>query len=168
MTVCESSRLRVRRFCLDDAEFILRLVNEPAFRDNIGDKGVRNLADARVYLRDGPLQSYEDRGFGLSCVELREDAVPIGLCGLLKRDGIDDVEIGYAFLCEYWGQGYAIESARAVVADASATHEIRRLAAIVTPENLPSVRLLEKLGFSFERMVTLGDEPPIALYGGAC
>ena len=166
MIVCETERLRLRHFSLDDAEFIVRLLNVPSFIENVGDKGVHTLDDARAYLLDGPLASYERFGFGLNRVELKHTAVPIGMCGLLKRDALDDADIGYALLPEYWSNGFAIESAGAVLNAAKTTFGLKRVLAVVNPGNEISIRLLERLGFRYERMVWLNEgEPGTMLYG---
>ena len=113
--VCETTRLRVSHLGEDDAPFILRLLNEPSFLRHIGDKGVRTLEDAVAYLRKGPMASVEIHGFGLSRVELKATGEVIGMCGLIQRPNFDDVDIGYAYLPEYWSKGYAIEAARGVL-----------------------------------------------------
>ena len=117
--ILETDRLRLRKLLLDDAEFVLRLLNEPSFIQNIGDRGVRTIDDARAYILKGPIASYEKFGFGLWMVETRPTGVPIGICGLLKRDVLEDVDIGYALLPEFCSQGYALESASAVMSYAN-------------------------------------------------
>jgi len=113
----ETDRLRLRRLSVDDADakFILRLLNEPSFIQNIGDRGVRTIEDARAYILQGPVASYEKFGFGLLLVEQKESGLAIGMCGLLKRDVLEHIDIGYALLPEFWSQGYALESASAVM-----------------------------------------------------
>ena len=113
MIICETERLLLRLLATDDAAFILELLNEPSFVANIGDKGVRNLADACQYLLTGPIKSYEQNGFGLWLVALQETLTPIGMCGLIKREGLDDPDVGYALLPKFWSQGYAFEAAAA-------------------------------------------------------
>ena len=108
MTVLETERLRLRRLTVDDAAFILELVNDPSWLRFIGDRGVRNLDDARSYILKGPVASYEKHGFGLWLVELKAEATPIGICGLLQRDTLPDVDIGFALLPQFCGQGYAV------------------------------------------------------------
>lgn len=153
--VCETPRLRLRRLEAErDAPFILALVNEPAWLENIGDRGVRNLDDARAYIVNGPLASYAKHGFGLFCVELRESGEAIGMCGLLKRDWLPDVDVGFAFFPAFWGKGYALESAAGVIGWAGATCGVSRVAGIVKSDNHASIRVLEKLGMRFERVVT--------------
>lgn len=165
MIVAETDRLRVRHFTLEDAPFILRLLNEPTFIQNIVDRGVRTLDQARAYLREGPIASYERHGFGLNCVELRDRLVPIGMCGLIKRDSLDDPDLGYALLPEYFAQGYAFEAASAVMATAGGEFGMKRVVAIVNAENERSIRLLERMGFRYERMIALGgDEPDVKLF----
>lgn len=165
MLILETPRLRAERFTLDDAGFILRLLNEPSFILNIADKGVRSLDDARDYLSGGPLAHYERHGFGLWRLCERASGVPVGMCGLIKRDTLDDVDLGYALLPEFSGKGYAREAACAVVRYAKNMVGLDRLVAVVSLGNERSIRLLEKLGFTFERMVRLPpDEEEIGLY----
>jgi RimJ/RimL family protein N-acetyltransferase len=142
----------------DDAAFMLRLLNEPSFLQNIGDKGVRTTDDARNYILNGPLKSYAECGFGLWLTELKESATPIGICGLLKRDVLEDVDIGYALVPEYWSKGYALEAVSAVIDYAIRILHLKRLAAIVNADNQGSIRLLEKTGFRFERMIRLPND----------
>ena len=158
--ILETERLQLRRLSVDDAEFILRLLNEPSFIQNIGDRGVRTLDDARAYILKGPVASYEKFGFGLWMVESKPRATPIGICGLLKREVLEDVDIGYALLPEFWSQGYALESASAVMSYAREKLRATRVLAVVNADNQSSIRLLEKLGFQFERMVRLSENSP--------
>jgi RimJ/RimL family protein N-acetyltransferase len=155
MRVIETERLLLRRLSVADAEFIRELLNEPAFIQNIGDRGVRTIADARLYIENGPMASYERFGFGLYAVELKETGIPIGMCGLLKRDSLDDVDIGYSFLQRFWAKGYASESASAVMDYGRNVLGIKRIVAITAPDNTGSIRVLEKLGLHYEKMVTL-------------
>ena len=151
MTLLETERLFLRELTFDDAPFILTLLNDPSFLRYINDKNVRNLEDARQYMLNGPMASYARNGFGLYLVELKDTAVPIGLCGLLKREELPDADIGFAFLPDYWGKGFALESARAVMNDARERMGLKRVLAIVMPDNGASIKLLEKLGMRFER-----------------
>lgn len=148
MHALETERLLLRPLTTGDAPFILTLLNEPSFLRFIGDKKVRTLEDAQQYLRTGPIASYNQYGFGLLLVELKDSQTPIGMCGLLKREELPDPDIGFAFLPEYWNKGFAFESATAVLKDA----QLDRTLAIVSPDNDSSIRLLEKLGFRFERV----------------
>lgn len=168
MKLLETDRLLLRQLTTDDAPFILTLLNDPSFRQNIGDKGVRTIADARGYLLDGPLASYERFGFGLYMVERKEPHAALGMCGLVKRETLDDVDIGLALLPQFWGEGYALEAAMAVKDYAHARLGLDRLVAITQPDNHGSIRVLEKLGMQFEKMVRLtedGDE--LKLFGCA-
>lgn len=165
MLILVTPRLRVERFTLDDAEFILRLLNEASFIRYVADKGVRTLDDARAYLSSGPLAHYRRHGFGLWRLGERASGVPIGMCGLIQRDTLDDVDLGYALLSEFSGKGYAREAARAVVRYARDVVGFDRLVAVVSLGNERSIRLLEQLGFTFERMVRLPpDEEEVGLF----
>jgi len=155
--VIETARLILRRLTLDDAEFILGLLNEPSFLQYIGDKGVRNLDDARNYLLSGPIASYEKFGFGLYLVQLKDGQVPIGMCGLLKRETLPDVDIGFSFLPQFWSKGYAFESASAVMTHGKRSFGLERIVGLVKPGNQGSIRVLEKLGLKFEKMIRVLD-----------
>jgi len=158
VTVLVTERLELREFTLDDAEFVLRLVNEPAFLRYIGDRGVRTLDDARSYIADGPVAGYARDGHGLMRVVRKSDGTGVGMCGVLKRDTLPDPDIGFSFFPEHWSQGYALESARAVMRHARETLRLGRILAITTKDNQPSMRLLGKLGFRPEGIVNLGGE----------
>ncbi|MCE9678881.1 GNAT family N-acetyltransferase [Shewanella sp. AS1] len=145
--VCQTQRLIVRRFTLTDGDFIVRLLNDSAFIRYIGDKGVRTPDDAINYLQTGPLASYRQHGFGLSLVQLKESATPIGMCGLLKRNELQFPDLGFAFLPAFCGQGYAHEAAAEVLRAGVADHKLERVQAVTLPDNLSSNRLLVKLGF---------------------
>ena len=158
MKILETERLVLRQFSVEDADFILRLLNEPSFIRNIGDRGVRTLDDARSYILRVPIASYERNGFGLYLVMLKETGESIGMCGLIKREELEDVDIGYAFLPEYWSKGFAVESALAVKVYARDIIGLKRLVAITDPENQGSIRVLEKIGLRFEKMIRLSED----------
>ncbi|HVG32253.1 MAG TPA: GNAT family N-acetyltransferase [Pyrinomonadaceae bacterium] len=158
MKVLETERLILRRATVDDSEFILELLNDPSWLRFIGDRGVRTLDDARDYILKSLVAMYERLGFGLYLTELKGDGLPIGICGLIKRDSLEDVDIGFAFLPKFRGAGYGVESASAVMAYGKNDFGLKRIVAITSPDNDDSVRLLEKLGFKFERMVKLSDD----------
>jgi len=161
----ETTRLALRRLSLDDAEFILGLLNEPSFLLYIGDKGVRTTADACRYISTGPLASYERFGFGLLLVELKAERAPIGICGLLKRDWLDHPDLGFAFLPRYWSKGYGFESASAVLGHAREILGLKRVLAITSPDNAASIRLLAKLRFRLERTARPSEaEPEVSLF----
>jgi len=153
MLVCETQRLKIRHFNSDDAEFIVKLLNEPSFIENIADKGVRNRQDAIKYLQDGSILSYQKFGFGMNMVELKESGIPIGMCGLINRDELEDIDIGYAFLPEYTGKGFAKEAVLSVLQNARDQHRLRRVVAITAIDNQGSIRLLEKIGFNYDSMI---------------
>lgn len=155
-----TARLVLRRLTAGDAGFILELLNERSFIENIGDKGVRTEAEAGRYIAEVPTASYERHGFGLYLVSLRETGEPIGMCGLVKRDCLADVDVGFAFLPRFWSRGYACEAAQAVLAEARERWGLRRVAAVVAPGNAASKRLLGKLGFRFESAARLSADGP--------
>ena len=160
-----SDRLRLRALVAADAPFILELVNEPSWLRFIGDRGVRNLDDARAYIANGPQASYARHGFGLYLVERTADAESLGLCGLLKRDALEAADIGFAFSPRHWGQGYAGEAARAVLADARERLGLARVLAITNPDNVASIGLLEKIGFRFQHLFRLpGEQTEVKLF----
>ena len=167
MVIQETERLTIRPFDLGDCDFIIRLLNEPSFIANIADKGVRDRTQAAAYLTEGPLKAYREHGHGLYRVALRDTGQPIGMCGLIKRECFQEVDLGYAFLPEFTGRGYALESGRAVLAYGAEALGLKTVIAIVLPANLPSTTLLERLGFTLADTVTLPPPyapEPLALY----
>jgi RimJ/RimL family protein N-acetyltransferase len=160
MSVIETLRLNLRELRAHDAPFILQLLNEEAFLRFIGDKGVRTLADAREYISQGPMDSYRRYGFGLYLTSLRGDGRPVGICGLVKRDTLPNVDVGFAFLSQYRSKGYAKESAEAVLAYGRAALGIKRIIAIAAPDNRGSIAVLEKIGLKLERRIRLVPDGP--------
>ena len=158
--VLTTERLVLRRLINDDAAFILGLLNEPAWLRFIGDKGVRTLDDARCYIATGPQLMYREHGFGLWLVETKTGATPIGICGLIKRPGLEDVDLGFAYREEFQGQGFAREAATASLAYAKEVVGLKRIVALTVLDNPRSIRLLEKLGFAFERILRLKPDGP--------
>ena len=158
MIILETERLILRKLSTDDAEFVLELLNEPSFLQYIGDREVRNLEDARQYILNRLVASYERNGFGLYLVELKESRIPIGISGLVKRDTLPDADIGFAFLPAYWSKGYAVESAAAVMNYALEVLGLTRIVAITSLENEASARLLGKIGLRFERLIKLSED----------
>jgi RimJ/RimL family protein N-acetyltransferase len=166
LSVLETERLSLRLMSADDAVFILQLLNEPSWLHFIGDRGVRTLADARDYILNSIVEMYDRLGFGFYVVELRDDKTPIGLCGLVKREFLEDVDIGYALLPTYWGKGYALEAAQAVMAYGAGKLGLKRILAIASADNQRSMRLLEKLGLRLEReMISPINNENIMLFG---
>jgi RimJ/RimL family protein N-acetyltransferase len=165
MNVLETERLVLRRMTEADAAFVLGLLNEPSFLHFIGDRHVRTLDAAREYIVNGPMASYARHGFGLYLTLRKQDGVPIGICGLLKRDTLDDVDIGFALVPAFWSQGYASEAARAMFAFGIDVLELPRIVAVVNPDNDASIRVVGKLGLRFSRMVRLAHgEPELKLF----
>jgi RimJ/RimL family protein N-acetyltransferase len=158
MRIIETERLILRHLTVKDSEFMLELLNDPAWLQFIGDRGVRTVDEARDYILQSLVTMYDRLGFGLYLTKLKGEGIPIGICGLIKRDSLEDVDIGFALLPKFRGKGYAYESASAVMAYGKRTFGLNRIVAIVSPNNYASVKLLEKLGFSFEKMVKFSDD----------
>jgi RimJ/RimL family protein N-acetyltransferase len=161
----ETARLVLRRVTLGDAGLMLAIWNDPAFIRHVGDRGIRTLADAQVALKDGAFQLYEDYGYGPYVMSLKKKDVQIGICGLFRRENLDDPDIGFAVLPDFCGSGFASEAAHAVVAHARDDLGIKCLTAIVSPENSASIGLIKKIGLTFDRGITMpGDDEEISLY----
>lgn len=152
--ILKTERLLLREATEADAAFVLELLNSPGFLENIGDRGVRTLAQASAYIRDRLVAGYHDLGFGM-WLALQHDGRPVGMAGLVRRDGLDLPDVGYAFIPDAWGRGYAQEAAAAVMAHARDVLGFERLAAITTPENFASMAVLRKIGFRLQGAVTL-------------
>ena len=159
-----TNRLHLRKPTIGDAAFFVRLMNDPDWLRYIGDRGVRTESDAAAYIEDRLLDSFRRFGFGLWVVETRDDETPVGICGLLKRDTLDDVDLGFAFLPEARGRGYAVESARFVLALAADGYGLGGVVAITVPENEASARVLERLGMTHERTLDNDAGPPLRLF----
>jgi RimJ/RimL family protein N-acetyltransferase len=155
--VLQTERLLIRHMTVDDAAFMLELLNGDAWLRFIGDRNVRTLADARRYIEGGPVEMVGRLGFSFYIAALKENGCPIGVCGLARRDFLDDVDIGYAFASAYWGKGYAYEAASAVLAYAVDELGLTRIVATVRAGNAPSIALLGKLGLRFERSIVHPD-----------
>jgi RimJ/RimL family protein N-acetyltransferase len=156
--VLETQRLILRRLTADDALFIYELLNQPAWKRYIGDRGIDSAEAARNYIETVPIASYDRHGFGLFAVELKESGTLVGMCGLIKRDTLTDVDIGYALLSRFEGRGLAYEAAAATLAYSRDTLGLARLVAITSLDNERSARLLERLGMQFERLIRLSDD----------
>lgn len=165
MFALQTERLTLTELTKDDAEFILELVNTPGWLQYIGDRGVKTIDDAVKYINNGPMQSYKEHGFGLWKMTRSEDKTPIGICGLIKRDTLDDVDIGFAMLPEFEKQGYAFEAAQASLLFGQNEKGVKKVVAITVEENERSIRLLEKLGLLFEKKIRLeGEEEELMLF----
>ncbi|MDF2188996.1 GNAT family N-acetyltransferase [Paraflavitalea sp. CAU 1676] len=165
-TIAETERLLVREFNTADSPFVLELLNEPAWLQFIGDKKVRTLDDAVQYIRNVPLKSYRDDGYGLWLVQRKSDQLAIGMCGLIKREALQYEDIGFAYLAAYNGMGYAYEAATAVLEYAKRQLQLKHILAITNKDNTRSIKLLEKLGLTYQRLITMpGEQTPIVLMG---
>ncbi len=164
--ILETERLILREFTTNDAEFIVNLLNSPGWLEYIGDRNVKNVKQATDYLLNGPIKSYKENGFGLSLVELKLDKTPIGMCGLLKRDYLDYPDIGFAFLPDYTGKGYAFEVSKATINYANDSLNIPFIMAITITTNKRSINLLERIGLKFIKIISsqTGDEE-LMLFG---
>lgn len=163
--VAQTSRLKLRYMDSGDGEFILALLNDPGFMRYIGDKRIRDVEAAKTFILEGPVASYQRFGFGLYLVELLESSEPIGMCGLIKRDFLDHADLGFALMPEYCGYGYAFESSRASLELAREQFRMTKIVAFTAIDNQPSIKLLEKLGMSFEKCFNLpNDDEPVNLY----
>jgi RimJ/RimL family protein N-acetyltransferase len=166
MKILETERLVLCKLTTEDAAFILRLLNDAKFLQYIGDRGVKTLDDARKYILSGPVASYERFGFGLYLTKLKDDGIPIGICGLLKRVSLTDVDVGFAFLPEYRRKGYAYESASAVMDYGRTILGLNRIVAVTSPGNDRSIKIINKLGLTYRKMVKLSDnEEACKLFG---
>jgi ribosomal-protein-alanine N-acetyltransferase len=155
MRIIETVRLTVDSLNTASASFILELVNSPGWLEFIGDRGIKTLPDAENYIVAGPMASYEKNGFGLYLLVLKQSGIPIGICGLIKRDALEHPDIGFALLPAYTGKGYALEAASAVLQYAQETLEIKKIGAITLEKNQRSIQLLAKLGLLFEKKIQL-------------
>ena len=153
--VLETKRLLIRHFVRDDADFILRQLNEPSWLEFIGDKNVYNLNDAKKYIELVELSMYQKYGFGMFLVFDKQTEIPMGLCGLMKRDDLDHADLGYALLPEFWQQGYALEAVQSILEYTKHTHGLSRILALSKSSNASSIKLLNKVGFTFERDLKL-------------
>jgi len=158
--IVETKRLILRNITVEDAEFVLRLVNEPSFVSNIGDKGLKNLQDAERFILEGYWTNQERPGYGMFLVELKGEGVPIGGCGLLYRKVLDVTDVGFAFLPEYWNRGFAYEAAEAILKYGHSTLGVNKIVGLTSEDNPGSINLLKKLGMDFEKTVKMSDDDP--------
>lgn len=168
MVILETERLILREFNTNDAAFILLLLNNPTWLQYIGDRNVKTMDDARNYLLNGPMKSYELNGFGLSMVQIKEDNTPVGMCGLIKREALEHVDIGFALLPEFAGLGYAFEIANATMDHAKNKLNLEKIVAITSKDNEHSIKLLNKIGLDFEKMIRFDDTEELMLFSQAC
>jgi RimJ/RimL family protein N-acetyltransferase len=157
--VIETERLILRHAVAGDAEFIFELLNDPSFIENIGDRGIRTLEDARKYISDRLVASYNKHGYGLYVVQLKNTMEMAGICGLVNREVLDFPDIGFAFLPRHWRKGYALEASKGVLKFAKDDLHMKRILAITKLSNVASQGVLEKLGLRFEKVVKLAEHP---------
>ena len=163
--VLDTERLSMRWLTLEDADLMLDVWNDPAFVKHVGDRGIRTVEQAHETLLSGAFKLYEDYGYGPFRMALKAGDVPIGTCGLFRREGYDDPDIGWSVLPGFGRQGYAYEAASAVLEYGQSELGIKRILAFVSPENRPSIGLAEKIGLRFERLTRLvGEEDYVSLY----
>lgn len=164
--VIETERLILRKFTLEDAPFLLELVNTPAWLQFIGDRNVHTVEESENYLRNGNLKSYAEYGFGFYLVAIKETNEAIGMCGLVKRDSLEDVDIGFAFMPDSIGKGYGYEAASATLDYALNVLKLGRIVAIVDPQNASSIALIKKIGLKYEKMVQIStNDIELMLFG---
>lgn len=162
--ILSTERLQLRVLQLDDAAFYLRLVNDPSFINNIRDKGIRSIEDAKACIQTEHIDRQKEKGFSLYGVEKKDDQQLIGLCGFVKRDELPEIDVGYAFLPEFTGQAYAKEALTSLLPYAKNTLQLERLLAITSPSNTNSIKLLEKVGFNFQEMIDWKNKEALNLY----
>jgi RimJ/RimL family protein N-acetyltransferase len=161
----DTERLELRWLTADDASIMLAVWNDPAFIRYVGDRGVRTLSQARAAIAAGPLRLYAEYGYGPFRMRLREDGVDVGICGLFRREGLDEPDIGFAILPDHCRRGFGYEASVAVLDHARDALGLSAVTAIVSPQNEASIRLLEKLGMHYERPVRLpADDEDVSLY----
>ena len=153
--VIETERVILRKFTIDDAAFMLEMLNTPTWLRFIGDRNVKTLEEAENYLLNGNIRSYQEYGFGFYVVVIKETQESIGICGIVKREGLEDVDIGFAFFQQFMGKGYGYEAGSATLNYALNDLKIKKIVAIVDPENVVSIALLKKIGLQFEKMIQL-------------
>lgn len=165
INIIETPRLALRKFTPNDNEFIYRLLNSPGWLKNVGTRNINTTLDARNYITEILMPAYEKFGFGLCLMELKEGSLPVGMCGLIKRDDLDDVDLGFALLPEHEKKGYTIEASLAVLHYAKETLKLSRIAAITIPANTGSINVLKKCGMEFEKMIKLpGGDAELMLF----
>lgn len=153
--ILETERLTLREITSADAEFFVEVLNDPEFIRFVADRGVRTTEDAANYIATKIRPSYAQFGFGFYIVELKQNAQPIGICGLVKRETLEHVDIGFSLLQRFCGNGYAYEAAAAIHAHGRSVLGLSKIVAVTAPDNASSAKLLEKLGLRFEKMIHL-------------
>lgn len=158
VVIADTPRLLIRELSINDAEFVLALTNEPSTIENIGDKGLRSVADAGRFIREGPWISQQKPGHGQFAMELKKSGALVGVCGLLYRPDLGLTDVGFALFPTYWRQGLAFEAAQAVMSYGYSVLGVENIVGLTSETNTASIRLLEKLGMGFEKMVSMSDD----------
>ena len=165
MLLIITPRLQLRELTQADAPLVLTLLNDPDFIRYVADRGIHTLEAANHYLLHGPLLSYAEHGIGLWCVERREDGQAVGMCGLIRRAGIADIDVGYVMLPAWRGLSYASEAAAACVQYGLHSLHLPRVVAYIDPSNAASARVLSKAGLHACGHITLPeDSTPVLLF----
>ncbi len=164
MKILETERLILRHVEKSDGEFMLDLLNQPSFIKYIGDRNVRTIEQAIEFIETRYTKSYDDNGYGLYLVELKDDKSKIGVCGFVKRPEFVTADIGFAFLPQFEGCGYAYESANACMKFGKQVLNFERVVAITTQNNIRSGKLLEKIGFNFEKLIDMPSNEVLKLF----
>ena len=154
-----TERLIISEITINYASFYLELVNDPTHLQFIPDKKIYSIADAENHITTKIIKEYQNQGFGFYLVSLKSDKTPIGMCGLIDRDGLDTLDIGFSFLKKYRGKGFAFESSKAILEFAKNTLKVNEIAAITTLDNVKSANLLERLGFKFSKNIRIPNDP---------
>lgn len=162
--ILETDRVRLREFSLKDADFVLQLVNTPSWIQFIGDRNIHTPGVAEEYIKENLQKSYAKNGFGLWLMELKETSTSIGMCGLVNRDSLDDVDIGFALLPNYSRKGYTFEAAKATLTHAAKELQIAKVVAITDTNNVASIGLLNKIGLQFEKEMKLSENDTVLLF----
>lgn len=157
IVIAETARLKIRQLTVDDAAFVLKLTNEPSTIENIGDKGLRTIADAEQFILKGPWTEQHDRGYGQFAIELKVGGELIGVCGILYRVKLDLTDVGFALLPAFWRQGFAFEAASAVMDYGHDVLGVPNITGLTSDTNTASINLLKKLGMRYEKMVSMSD-----------
>lgn len=165
--ILETERLYLREFDLGDSDFILELVNSPKWLEFIGDRNIKTTFEAKEYLKNGLLKGYKENGYGLWMVVLKGTDIPIGMCGLVNREILEDIDIGFAMLPEYLGLGYGFEIASATVRYAINNLKLNKIVAITNTDNIASIKLLNKIGLHFEKTLNLSKNDNVLLFSTA-
>ncbi len=165
MKVIETERLVLEEMVAEDAAFMLELLNTASWLKYIGDRNVHTIEEARNYLLYGAMSSYKKSGFGFYRVRLKDSDTIIGTCGLVKRDTLEDADIGFAYLPEYEKKGYAFEAASATLEFAKSRLQLKRIVAITLENNESCIRLLKKLGLQYEHNVRFDENEELMLFG---